>query len=107
MIGLAVGEVSTMAWDILRTGSDVAVSIDDAPAREAMRRAARPSGTDPRIVMGETGAAGLAACLEACRNPEIASMLGLSSGSRILLFNTEGAVDPESYAKIIDRAGET
>lgn len=106
MIGLAVGEVSEMAWDILRYSADYAVAIDDQPAREAMRLTARGVGGDPNLVMGETGASGLGALLEAARTPPIARMLGLDGRSRVLLINTEGAVDEKSYASIVGEAVE-
>ncbi|MBA3711165.1 MAG: diaminopropionate ammonia-lyase [Pyrinomonadaceae bacterium] len=101
MGALACGEVSLLAWDILHAGSDWFMVIDDADALRAMKKLAMPSGKDPVIISGESGGAGLAAVLCALRNERWRMQLGLNSVSRILLFGSEGATDPDLYAKII------
>ena len=53
MAGLACGEISELAWDVLATGADAAVIVDDAWAAAGMRRLATPLGGDPPIVGGE------------------------------------------------------
>jgi diaminopropionate ammonia-lyase len=53
MAGLACGEVSELARDVLATGADAAVIVDDAWAAAGMRRLATPLGGDPPIVGGE------------------------------------------------------
>ena len=73
-----------------------------------MRRLARPAEglgcRNPRIVAGESGAAGLAGLLALLTEPELAaarSHIGLGPSSRIVVFNTEGDTDPESYRRIV------
>jgi diaminopropionate ammonia-lyase len=99
MAGLNCGTPSPVAWPVLRSGIDQFVAVDDEWAREAMRLLAA-SG----IVAGESGAAGLAGLL-ALRHgghPESAGdSLRIDSTSSILLFNTEGATDPDAYARIV------
>ena len=63
MAGLACGEVSELAWEILSAGANAAVALDDAYALDAVRLLARPAAGDPPIVAGETGGSGLAALL--------------------------------------------
>jgi diaminopropionate ammonia-lyase len=56
------------------------------------------------VVAGETGAAGLAGLIELLTGPENAQRraeLGLNQNSRALIIVTEGATDPESYARIV------
>ncbi len=67
MAGLACGEVSELAWEILHHGANAAVAVDDAYALAAMRALAFPRHGDPAIVAGETGGTGLAALLAAAR----------------------------------------
>ena len=95
MAGLNCGTPSPVAWPTLERGIDLFVAVDDEYAREAMRLLARSD-----IVAGESGAAGLAGLLALLRegSPEA---LRLTPNSRVLLFNTEGATDPEGYARII------
>ncbi len=101
MAGLSCGEVSPVAWPILRDVVDVFVSVSDAYAEEAMRLYAREG-----IVSGESGAAGLAALISLTRSPGLraaGSALGLGSRTRALALNTEGDTDPEGYRRVVGR----
>jgi diaminopropionate ammonia-lyase len=101
MIGIAVGEVSLLAWDILRDFSDFAVRIDDDAARAAMRRLARPSGTDPALPVGETGVAGVAALMSIHQQAAQRQQLGLGPDSRVLVVLTEAPLDTELYQSVV------
>ena len=63
MAGLACGEVSPLAWEIVTTGASAFVVIEDRFALDGVRAFADPAPGDAAIVSGETGAAGLAALL--------------------------------------------
>lgn len=104
MAGLSCGEVSELAWEVLRSGANAVIAIDDAYALQAMRMLARPTGGDPPIVAGETGAAGLAALLAARNDASIRELLGLGRDSRVLLLSSEGDTDPQIYRQIIEQA---
>ena len=106
MAGLACGEVSELAWEILHGGADAAVAVDDAYALEAMRRLAQPVGGDAPVVAGETGGTGLAALLAARDYPEIRATLALGAGSRVLLLGSEGDTDPQIYHDVVGRTAE-
>jgi diaminopropionate ammonia-lyase len=106
MAGLACGEVSELAWEILGTGTDAAVAVPDSFALEAVRAFASPAAGDPAIVSGETGAAGLAALLAAQDDPAIRSALALDGNSRVLLFGSEGDTDAAIYAEIVGRTAD-
>jgi diaminopropionate ammonia-lyase len=98
MSGLNCGRPSLVAWPTVSRGIDLLVTIDDGPARDAMRLAAE-SG----IVSGETGAAGLGGLLELLRAGEeeaARKALGVGEDTRVLLFNCEGATDPDAYRRI-------
>jgi diaminopropionate ammonia-lyase len=104
MAGLNCGRPSLVAWPTVSGGIDVLVAVDDEPAKEAMRLTAA-SG----IVSGETGAAGLGGLLELLRRDEQSSdqeekarrALGVGGESRVLLFNCEGATDPDRYRELV------
>jgi diaminopropionate ammonia-lyase len=98
MAGLACGMPSLLAWPVLKRGVRLFMSVDDRFAVEAMRQ------LHPRIISGETGAAGLAGLIAICREPEFAQSkekLGLSGESSVLVINTEGDTDPENYRAIV------
>lgn len=104
--GLACGEVSELAWQILHGGANAAVAVDDAYALEAVRSLARPAAGDAPIVAGETGGAGLAALLAARDDPDIRRTLALDAGSRVLLLGSEGDTDPAIYREVVGRTAE-
>jgi diaminopropionate ammonia-lyase len=99
MAGLNCGEPSMLAWPIVSAGIDLFVAVDDERAREGMRLLAKAG-----VVAGETGAAGLAGLLELLHGPTQAGIrksLNITNQTRVLLFITEGATDPEAYARIV------
>jgi len=104
MAGLACGEVSLLAWDILDTGVDFFATIPDEAALETMRRLARGSGGDPPLVGGESGVAGLAGLIAAAGNAEVRGRIGLDARSTVFLIGTEGDTDPELYERIVGRS---
>ncbi|GIL03602.1 MAG: PLP-dependent lyase/thiolase [Betaproteobacteria bacterium] len=106
MAGLACGEVSELAWEILHGGANAAVAVDDAYALEAVRTLARPAAGDAPIVAGETGGAGLAALLAARDYPDIRRTLALDAKSRVLLLGSEGDTDPAIYREVVGRTAE-
>lgn len=106
MAGLACGEISALAWDILRDHGDAALAVTDAAAIEAMKWLAYPKGGDRAIVAGESAVAGLAALALAMKSPEAQAMLGLDATSSVLLFGTEGDTDPTLYAELVGQSGD-
>lgn len=106
MAGLACGEVSELAWEILREGADAAIAVTDDYALTAVRAFAAPRDGDPVIVAGETGGAGLAALLALNDRPEMRAPLGLGADSRVLLLGSEGDTDPEIYRRIVGKSAE-
>jgi diaminopropionate ammonia-lyase len=106
MAGLACGEVSELAWEVLREGADAAIAIADDHALAAVRAFANPRERDAVIVAGETGGAGLAALLALQDHAALRAKLGLDAGSRVLLLGSEGDTDPEIYRRIVGRSAE-
>jgi diaminopropionate ammonia-lyase len=107
MAGLNCGTPSLVAWPLIRAGMDGFLAIDDEYARDAMRRLASRRGGDPRVVAGESGAAGLGGLLALCQEGGLSAIrgqLGLDASARVLLINTEGATDPVSYERIVGSA---
>lgn len=105
MAGLACGEPSVSAWEILSHITDAFITMDDSYPAEAMRKLANPSGSDPVIISGESGAAGFAALLgivTRSENREIRDCLGIDESSRVLLISTEGATDRKNYERIVN-----
>jgi diaminopropionate ammonia-lyase len=100
MAGLACGEPSLLAWQELERAAFAFMAVSDDSAVDCMKLLAQRAA---KIVAGESAVAGLAALLLAARDPFARGMLGLDADSRVLIFGTEGATDPETYARLIAR----
>jgi diaminopropionate ammonia-lyase len=74
------------------------MAVPDASAIDCMRVLAAGS---PPVVAGESAVAGLAGLLLAAREPYARAALALGEESRVLLFGTEGATDPELYTRLV------
>lgn len=105
MVGMSVGEVSRPAWDILEAGVDGYAAIGDRYVDQAMRMLAFPSDESSPIESGETGCAGLVTLLELEGADHVRAELGIDSSSTLVLINTEGATDRESYRRIVGEPG--
>lgn len=106
MAGLACGEVSHLAWEILEKGTDAFCVIPDDAAVAAMRLLAHPLCNDPVIVAGESAVAGVAAAIAASQSDAARQMLGLNADSRILFFGSEAATDPALYEQLVGESAE-
>ena len=101
MAGLACGEVSPLAWEILETGADGFITLPEKYVAPMMRLLAERVGGDVAIEAGESAVAGIGV-LDAIRNDNDArNALGLDADSLVLVFGTEGATDPELYEQLI------
>lgn len=104
MAGLCCGTPSTQAWDILRRCASFYLTCEDDAYACGMRVYAHPVGNDTAIESGESGAVTLGVLhglMQDDDKVELRKVLGLGSRSQVLLFNTEGATDPENYRKVL------
>ena len=104
MAGLACGEPCTIGWNMLEKYADYFVSMPDYVAAEGMRILGNPTGTDERVISGESGAATTGFVTEVLRNrgmEEIKELLQLHEDARVLCFSTEGDTDRENYRNIV------
>ena len=102
MAGLACGEPSPIAWDILKRLTTAYLSCEDAAAARGMRALAQPLAGDKAIVSGESGASTLGALLDAAADEKAREALGLGGNARVLLFSTEGDTDPVNYRRVME-----
>lgn len=104
MAGLACGEPNITGWEILKNYSTGFVSASDIVAATGMRVLAAPTGTDKRVVSGESGAVTTGALYKIMTEDsykELRKKLKLNKDSVVLLFSTEGDTDPEMYRDVV------
>ena len=95
MAGLDAGTPSAAAWPTLASGLAGAIVVGDDEADRAARELAALA-----VEAGESGAAGLAGLRALVEDPACAS-LRPPHLRRALVVVTEGATDPERYARVI------
>ncbi len=98
MAGLSCGEVSLVAWEILQPALSHSMAISDEAVAPLMRWFHERS---PSIEAGECSTSGLAGLLQAHKTPQHWQSMDFDANSVVLLIGTEGATDPDLYAKII------
>lgn len=104
MAGLACGEPNPIAWNILRDYSQFFISCPNYVAAMGMRILGNPVAEDPKVISGESGAVTtglLWAVLKRTELNQLKYQLKLDATSRVLVINTEGDTDPESYRRIV------
>ena len=106
MAGLCCGEPSHLAWELLASCTDFFLTVSDDSAMTAMRTLAEGIDGDGPLVAGESAVAGIAALEVLSAYPDYKRELGLDANSRVLVFGTEGATDPEQYRRIVGRSAE-
>lgn len=104
MAGLACGEVSWLAWEILAQGADAFAVINDDAAVATMRLLAAPAAGDPAIAAGESAVAGLAAAIGVAQRERQRAALGLDDKSVLLFFGSERDTDPALYTQLVGRS---
>ncbi len=98
MAGMNCDSPSLISFPVLQRGINCFMTISDERTREAMKRLASLG-----IVSGETGAAGVGALFELAgeHHRRVRDAIGLTASSRVLVFSTEGATNPELYHAIV------
>lgn len=103
MAGLACGEPSLLAWQELERAAFAFMAVPDESAVACMKALA---ARRPPVVAGESAVAGMAGLLLAAAEPFARTALCLDEASRVLLFGTEGATDPEVYERLVGRPAD-
>ena len=98
MAGLSCGEVSSLAWGMLKPLVSHAAAITDDAVRPLMQYLHAQG-----IEAGECATSGLATLLQihANANEDMKRHIGLGPDSVVLLIGCEGATDPEFYEEVV------
>ena len=66
-----------------------------------MQAFAKPIGTDPAVISGESGAVTYGLLLEILQSDTLRKQFEIQNDSVIFLINTEGDTDPEGYKRVV------
>ena len=102
MGGMSCGDVSTVAWEILKDSSNFSLTITDEEISMVVAMLAKAKLSDEKIIAGECAVPGIIALIGLFKNKEYLNKLSLNSNSKILLFGCEGLTDAAMYKKLLD-----
>lgn len=101
MAGLSCGEISMLAWTILKDKTKGFFSIPDEPIGEVMQYLA-----SKKVIAGESAVAGLAGYLIIANDEKYKNALRLNENSKILFFGTEGDTDEIAYKTLVGKSSQ-
>ena len=101
MAGLNCGTPCGVVWPVLRDSTSAFCACNDEITKKGMKAYAHPFEGDPSIVSGESGAVTYGLLLKILEDEKLREIFQIREDSIILLINTEGDTDPESYRNIV------
>jgi diaminopropionate ammonia-lyase len=101
MGGMSCGDVSSIAWEILKNSANSCLTIPDEAISTAVALLAEARLSDEKIIGGECAVPGIIALIGSFNNKEYLDKLKLDSKSNILLFGCEGLTDKAMYQKLL------
>ena len=102
MGGMSCGDVSTVAWEILKDSSNYSLTITDDEISTVVAMLAEAKLSNEKIIAGECAVPGIIALIGLFRNKEYLDKLALNKNSKVLLFGCEGLTDAAMYKKLLD-----
>ena len=102
MGGMSCGDVSTVAWEILKNSTNNCLTISDDAISTTVAMLSEAKLSDEGIIAGECAVPGIIALIGLSKNKEYLNKLNINSNSKILLFGCEGLTDAEMYKKLLD-----
>ena len=102
MGGMSCGDVSSIAWEILKNSANYCVTISDEAISSAVALLAEGRLSNEKIIAGECAVPGVIALIGAFNNKDYLNKLELNSDSKVLLFGCEGLTDKIMYEKLLD-----
>ncbi len=100
MACLSAGEVSPVAWPIIRSSVDHVIAIPDAAAIDAMKILAMPPFNDQSVNAGESGVAAIAGIISCAQKNDLREKLDLTEDSIVVAIGSEGVTDNQTFERV-------
>jgi len=102
MGGMSCGDISSIAWEILKDSTNYCVTIPDEAISSTVALLAKAQLSNEKIIGGECAVPGIISLIGSIKNSNYASELELNEQSNVLLFGCEGLTDNEMYQKLLN-----
>src|SRR6056300_775248 len=101
MGGMSCGDVSSLAWEILKCSTNSSISISDEAIAPTVALLKQKEFSNEEIISGECGVPGVISLISAMNDKNIYEKVKLNSQSNVLLIGCEGLTDSEMYNKLL------
>ena len=106
MGGMSCGDVSSLAWEILKHSINYSISISDEAVATTVALLKQKEFSNDEIIAGECGVPGVISLISAIKDKNICEKLKLNSQSNVLLIGCEGLTDFKMYNKLLKEGQE-
>ena len=106
MGGMSCGDVSSLAWEILKHSTNYSISISDEAVATTVALLKQKEFSNDEIIAGECGVPGVISLISAIKDKNICEKLKLNSQSNVLLIGCEGLTDFKMYNKLLKKGQE-
>ena len=106
MGGMSCGDVSSLAWEILKHSTNYSISISDDAIATTVALLKQKEFSNDEIIAGECGVPGVISLISAIKDKNICEKLKLNSQSNVLLIGCEGLTDFKMYNKLLKEGQE-
>jgi diaminopropionate ammonia-lyase len=102
MGGMSCGDVSAVAWDILKNSSNYCLSISDQGIASTVALLSNEEFSKNKIISGECGVPGIISLISLMKEQEKIKDIGINKNSKILLIGCEGLTDQKMYNQLLN-----
>jgi len=102
MGGMSCGDVSAVAWDILKNSSNYCLSISDQGIASTVALLSNEEFSKNKIIAGECGVPGIISLISLMKDQEKIKDIGINKNSKILLIGCEGLTDQKMYDQLLN-----
>ena len=102
MGGMSCGDVSSIAWEILKNSANYCLTIPDKAISTTVALLAEARLSEEKIIGGECAVPGVIALIGSFNNKKYLDKLKLNAKSNVLLFGCEGLTDKAMYQKLLN-----
>jgi len=106
MGGMSCGDVSSLAWEILKHSTNYSISISDEAVATTVALLKQKEFSNDEIIAGECGVPGVISLISTIKDKNNCEKLKLNSQSNVLLIGCEGLTDFKMYNKLLKEGQE-
>ena len=101
MGGMSCGDVSTVAWEILKNSANYCLSISDEGISSTVALLANKDLSKNKIIAGECGVPGIISLISLTKDQKKVKEVGINENSKVLLIGCEGLTDQKMYDQLL------